>query len=153
MEEIVKGLKEVIEKNLPKQTGEVLQQRLAQADKAEFELKEAEKQIEKMRLTIEGNNNTISQLSDLKLTKAKLDAQAAELDKKQNQLKVDELTYQLAAEKEKTAFAKEVALGLVRNIEYRKDVFDNENKPFIDQNGYTQYANTSKNVNEIAKAQ
>jgi hypothetical protein len=41
---------------------------------------------------------------------------------------LEKVKYQLASEKEKTGFTKEVALGLVRNTIFRKTVFDSENQ-------------------------
>lgn len=49
-------------------------------------------------------------------------AQLQEMLKEKDQT-IKNLSYQLAAEKEKTLFVKDVAMGLVRNTEYRKTVF------------------------------
>lgn len=55
-----------------------------------------------------------------------LDAREKTLVIAENNQKVAQLTYELQAEKDKTAFTEKVALGLVRNTEYRKTIFDGE---------------------------
>ncbi len=70
--------------------------------------------------------------------------------------KVTQLTYELQAEKDKTAFTEKVALGLVRNTEYKKTIFDGET---IFHPGHTcpqtgnwvqpGSVNTVKNYNEV----
>ena len=63
----------------------------------------------------------------LKLTEyAKFDSRNSALDvaedavrKRENDIQIEELKYQLAAEKDKTEFTKNVALGLVRNTEFK----------------------------------
>lgn len=87
--------------------------------------------------------------SDLEQREEKLKESLSTLEKEKRDLKVSQLEYQLVAEKEKSEFTKNVALGLVRNQEYRSDVFDQVNAPYTDHNGYQQYGNTTKTYNEV----
>ena len=64
------------------------------------------------------------------------------LELNERQFEVNSLKYKLAAEKDKTEFSKNVALGLVRNTEYRKTIFDTENSggmPMQDGSGHYVY--------------
>ena len=65
-----------------------------------------------------------------------------ELQEKEIKFEVETLKYQLSAEKDKTETIQSIALGLVRNTEYRKTIFDSENPggtPVIDGQGYAHY--------------
>lgn len=129
-------IKAIIEKNLPAQVGDVLKQKLEQAEKdaekvnqqAEYLLRDAEV-IKKLQQQIEGykSNN---------LRNATLDTREKELNEQAQNLEVTVLKFQLAVEKEKTEFTKSVALGLVRNTEFKKSIFDSENQSgYPDTNG------------------
>ena len=71
-------------------------------------------------------------------------------------LKVIELEIKLSNEQEKSIFVKNVALGLVRNIEYRKSIFDSESSqvPVSDQYGNSrlEYVNNTKSYTEDSDA-
>lgn len=81
-----------------------------------------------------------------------LDTREKDLDTRERNQTIAELHYQIAAEREKTDFTKAVAMGLVRNTQYRKTIFDSENPgglPMVDGQGYTHYPMpTSKNYDE-----
>lgn len=126
--ELEKEIQESIKKNLPQQVGDVLKQRLEQADKDKEALKAAlnlnetqSKRIEKLQSDIDKHNSISDRENQLK-------EREVILSKGELELKLATVTYQLETEKEKTQFTKEVALGLVRNTVFRKTVFDNENQ-------------------------
>lgn len=66
------------------------------------------------------------------------------LEKQKQQLEINKLTYQL-----QTEFTKIVSLGLIRNAEYRKNIFDSENQQgYQGANGqWVQFTFVNKNLN------
>ncbi len=60
------------------------------------------------------------------------------------------LEYQLNSEKERTKFSTDVALGLVRNTNYRSFVFDSEMKDgyYNEKNEYIPPTNVTKTYNK-----
>ena len=127
MSTLEQELQESIKKNLPQQVGEVLKQRLEQADKDAKEVKtlfELTKQYKKETETLQ---QTIEGYKQFDTRNGLLDLAEKELEKERNKFEIEKLTYQLTAEKDKTEFSKSIALGLVRNTEYRKTIFDSEN--------------------------
>ena len=118
-------MKEAIGKHLPQAVGDVLQDRLKKAD-ADAALVVSQKE----RL-----DNLLEQIRELE---AKVSAANKELEKhgalaareaavaeKERLADIAALKVQLEAAQGNTEFAKEVALGLVRNSEFRRQVFDN----------------------------
>ena len=136
MKTLEKEIHESIAKNLPSQVGEVLKARLEQA---EFDAKE----LEKSKKEIEYNNQTITELNaqvikngDLNKREAELNAKAKELEERENKAEIESLKVKLEASKTIADNNKEMAMGLVRNIQYRKNIFDYENQaPYQDPNG------------------
>jgi hypothetical protein len=127
--ELQAELQVIYEKHLPKQVGETLQKRLELADKLEKENSDLIKtnktqyeEIQNLKGIIE-KHKTIDEREEA-VTKREVD-----VTEKENKSEIEKLKYQLESEKDKTQFSKAVALGLVRNIEYRKNVFDTEMSP------------------------
>jgi len=144
-----KEIQEIIKKNLPAHVGDVLKQRLLQADEDAIKLVALGKSYDAMA---EREKSLISELEKYKQfdeRNSSLDNREKELDKRENKLQVDTLTYQLQSEKDKTKHASDLALGLVRNTSYRKNVFDNETgQGYYDQNNNWIQPNTSKSLIE-----
>lgn len=119
-------INEIIKKNLPAQVGEVLKQRLEQAERDATDLK-------KYAADLAEANATVSELKIMLVRHKSLDERAEALtareiavDVLERAQKISQLQYELESEKQKTDFVKNVALGLVRNTEYRKNIFDSE---------------------------
>lgn len=119
-------INEIIKKNLPAQVGEVLKQRLEQAERDATDLK-------KYAAELAEANATVSELKIMLVRHKSLDERAEALtareiavDVLERAQKISQLQYELESEKQKTDFVKNVALGLVRNTEYRKNIFDSE---------------------------
>lgn len=148
-----KEFEEIIKKNLPAQVGEVLKTRLEQADRDATQVKQQEELLKKKDLANLNLQQRIDEYVAYDVRNASLDGREKIIQEKERNLEIETLKFQLSAEKEKTDFSKQVALGLVRNMEYRKTVFDNESKPYQDQHGYTQYGNTTKNLDEKKSAE
>ena len=94
--------------------------------------------------------NTLNEYRVFDERNASLDDREKDLDAKEYNLKLTVLQGELDSEKEKSSFAKSIALGLVRNAEYRKHVFDNENQGgYYDGNGkFIQPAPINKSLTE-----
>ena len=142
-------IKEIIEKNLPKQVGETLQKRLAEADKNEKLLEIANQSLLTGKKAMEDADAAIDSLKTQLDKHKNLDKREKEITDKETAFEIEKLKYQLESEKDKTSFSKEVALGLVRNTQYRRDVFDNVSEPGgTDQYGNRLYVNKTQNLTE-----
>lgn len=153
--DLEKDLSESIKKNLPSQVSDVLKEKLNQADidaalviSLKIHLEETQK----------SENELIQKLDEYKKLddrNSKLDIREKELDYCERKQEIDKLTYQLSSEKDKTEFAKSIGLGLVRNIEYRKTIFDDERGSTgnLDQWGNPIYSNVTKSYAEHTKTE
>jgi hypothetical protein len=144
---IQKDIQDAIEKQLPAQVGEVLRTRLEQAEKDAATVKhnattlaEFRSDIRKLESQVEARDAKLKQHGDI-------DKREAEVAQRERDLKITLLEAQLVTEKDKSAFVKEVALGLVRNAEFRRSVFENHNKNVPTMPGsYTQSGTESSNI-------
>ncbi len=150
--ELEQEFKEIIKKNLPAHVGDVLKERLAQAEQ---DKKDLESYKEKDRVSMEmiqSLNIYLNSYKEFDIRNALLETREKEITNRETLQRIAELEYQILAEKEKTEFTKSVALGLVRNTSYRKNIFDTENPggmPIVDGQGYAHYPmSTSKHYNE-----
>lgn len=121
-------IKAIIEKNLPAQVGDVLKLRLEQAEKDVVKVKQQEEALQSKNVTITGLEKQVADYKKFDERNATLEAREKAVADGERNLKVATLEFQLTAEKEKTQFSKDVALGLVRNTEFRKHIFDSENQ-------------------------
>lgn len=144
--EINKEIQEIIAKNLPAQVGYVLKEKLIQADKNIQEINDLKTKIEKYSNLILNHETTIKEYQKLENQFNLIESKEKQLEKRENKLLIDELTYKLASEKDKTEFSKSVALGLVRNIEYRNNSFSSETFN-ENHNDYQKSFNTHTNSN------
>ena len=152
-------LKDLITKHLPQATSDALQARLRQADT------DAELVVtQKARL-----DTLIEQIRDLesKLSAANtalnnhkaLDKREVELAERERVLEITLLKQQLESANTNTQFARDVAMGLVRNTEYRRTALNSEfrSEPIIppgssyQAGSATTNSNTNSTVEEIAK--
>lgn len=124
-------LQEAINKNLPSMMRAELVKRLEQAD-------EDKRKVEQL------THSNQSLLGDFRLAQAEADALRADL-KKHEKLAVREaavaeaerglevrmLKHQLEVSDDNVKFARDVAMGLVRNTEFKRDVFTTQNNRAI----------------------
>jgi hypothetical protein len=145
-------IQEIIEKNLPKQVGETLRKRLEEADKNEQLIKDLtvhnlEQGDEIIRL-----KKVVVNYEQLDDRNTQLDTREKELNDKERNLKIAELTYMLDSEKAKSLHSDAIAMGLVRNTTYRKNVFDNETNSggghYDANNNYIPAPNVTKSTTE-----
>lgn len=153
-----KELQELYEKHLPNQIGVALKNKLEQAEKDATELatlKQAHEKLQKEKISLD---DELRQHKSIDEKLAEIETKTKEVEAREKKVDIDELKYQLAAEKEKTQFMRDIGMGLVRNVEYRKTIFDSENVlpgGYQDPNGnwvYPQPSNTVKNFSETEEA-
>lgn len=145
-----KDIEEIIQKNLPAQVGTVLKNRLEQAEKDAEEVKQQKAYLEERSKEIQAFRVLIEDYKKFDERNLKLEEREKMVTEVERNLKIRELEFQLISEKEKTEFSKSVALGLVRNIEYRKNIFDSENQnSYQDSHGnYVYPTPINKSLNE-----
>lgn len=143
-----KEILEIIKKNMPEQVGSELKKLL---EKADFDAK----RVERLEADCDFNENKILELSksiekyrEFDQRNSTLEAREFAVKEHELSLREKELEYKLAAEKEKSAFTINVAMGLVRNVEYRNSVFSSGSTPFQDNNGYVTTGPTNENKTE-----
>lgn len=152
-EELLKKINDSIKEHIPSQVGEELQKLLAKGKADAEEVKSLSIANENNRKTINELNDTISQYKKLDERNSQLEIREKAAEALEIKIQVEKLTYQLAAEKDSKEFAKSVSLGLVRNIEYRRSLFDNTTEPDgKDQYGNTVYSNKSQSSTEKNEA-
>lgn len=142
-------IRSIIEKNLPAQVGETLRLVLEKGEKDAAALELANKANKDAANLIDRLNEQIAEYRKLDSRNAGIEAREKAVADKERSLKIAELEYQLQAEKDKAQFGKDVAMGLVRNTEYRRTLFDNVTEPSgLDHYGNQQYANKTQNSSE-----
>lgn len=121
-----KEIQEIIKKSLPEHVGKELKKRLEQADEDALTVKDQAEEISELTIMSRTQDEIIDKYKSLDARNNKLDAREDELDTKEKGLEVSILKVQLEAEKTKTAHSTAVALGLVRNTNYRTEVYNNQ---------------------------
>lgn len=146
-----KEIEEIIKKNLPEQVGEVLKERLLKADEDALELVKYKRFYEDTKENLAKANARIEEYKKLDERNAGLEKREKELEAREREFKIHTLEYQIAAEKDKTIFSQQLALGLVRNTNYRESIFDNEHKEgYYDNTSgkWVEATNVTKNYNK-----
>jgi len=105
-----------------------LKVRLEQADKDAKSLELYKNLLATKSQEVEKLNSIVEEYRKHDARNSELDQRERELNKMQFNLELEILKSQLTVEKEKSEFVKSVTMGLVRNTEYRKSVFDTENQ-------------------------
>ena len=147
-------IQEIIKKNLPQQVGDVLKVRLEQAEKDAKKVLELEDKLNQFQTTINEKQSELSAYKLLDERNSKLDEKEQVLNKKQHDLDLEILQHKFESEKDKSDFAKSIALGLVRNTEFRKSVFDSENQqPYYEGQNYIVPTPVNKSLNETKSAE
>jgi len=144
-----KEIKAAIEANLPAQVGDVLKEKLLQADRDAAQVKALTEELCTRKKDLCECDAKLHEYSKFDARNAELDTREEDLNLKVRLSVTNELNYQLEAEKDKTAFVKELAMGLVRNTEYRRELFNSQYTPTnVDQFGNPQYTNSTQSSTE-----
>ncbi len=149
-----KEIEEIIKKHLPAHVGEILQKRLQEADRDKDLISSYTNSIDQY---IRQEQHLKKQIVEYQLfdeRNLKMAERERILREGEINLKVHTLEVQLAAEKEKSAFAMNTSLGLVRNTEFKRVLMDSKSGPTgRDQYGTTQYATHTQNSSETNTAE
>ena len=144
------GILEQIRKNLPQAVGETLKAELEALARFRIGAKNVLKtheELENLRKEFADYKRQHNSLDDREEALTMAEAQLAAKDR---DFTLNTLHAELRFEKEKAQFCKDIALGLVRNVEYRNDVFTSSNRQHM-VNGYPQSVCESDNTTETKK--
>jgi len=148
-----KEIKEIIEKNLPAQVGMVLRERLEKAERDENEIELLLSAASERKEEIAGLKRIISEYQEFDTRNATLEKREKDVSERERQAEIEKLKYELQTEKDKTQFTKDVTMGLVRNTEYKRTLFDTKNGPGgVDQYGNQHHINSSQSSDETKEA-
>lgn len=117
-------LNEVIKKNLPQAMGEVLRKRLEQADKDAADVAKLTESSDRLQVAYRNLSDQLQAAEEkLKIHKT-LDDRHAELNSRELRLDMAILQIKLDEMTKSRDFAASVTMGLVKNTEFRKTVFE-----------------------------
>lgn len=125
-------IQDIIKKNLPEHVGQVLKDRLEQAEKDASDVKTLKQMVAERDNDLDSLKKIIAEYKEKDSRNAGLDAREAVLNAKETKFEVESLKVQLESEKHKSEFAESLAMGLVKNTTYKSTVFKNNT-----ENGYT----------------
>lgn len=148
--------KVIIEKNLPAQVGEALQKRLLQADEDAASVKRLRETVADLQKVESTLLNTVEGYQEFDARNAAMEERERALANQEREFRLHTLEYQIAAEREKTKFSQDVAMGLVRNTKYRSQIFDNEfetNGHYDAHNNWVAPKNVTKTYTEDKSAE
>lgn len=137
-------IKDIIKKNLPEHVGQVLKERLDLIEPLQNEVRLLKDTATSRAATIDGLENKLNEYKKKDEINASIDSRLVQVTAREYKIELLEAQIRLHSESEKTQFCKEVTLGLVRNIEYRKSAFGGGTTPVMQPGGYiTQEINSS----------
>lgn len=152
-DELNKKIEDAIKESMPSKVGDELKKLLEQGKNDAAKVIHLTNQNIDLSRTIDLLNTKINEYAKLDERNSALEARENKVIEDEREIKLKTLQYQLDAEKEKTQFSKEVALGLVRNTEYRRKLYDNTTEPDgKDQYGNVMYTNKTQNSEETNQA-
>lgn len=138
---MIEGINEIISNQLPAQVGAVLKSRLEQADVLENENRELKLEIGAKQQKIAELEAEVSKHLSISNRESDLTKKEADISERERNAEIEALKMKLECSESNTKFARDVALGLVRNTSYRKNIFDSEviGQPVTDGNGHVYY--------------
>lgn len=135
--DISKDIQAVIEQQLPAAVGEVLRKRLEQAESDAKDLIKLSRDYElQSKRVLQMEENILKYQQEMR-DHAALDIRERTIAERERDLKVTILETQLAAANDKAEFAKNTALGLVRNTEFRQQALGSNSKNIPNPHGGT----------------
>lgn len=142
-------IKDIIEKNLPAQVGQVLQKRLKEAEENEAKYETLQKDHKDLRESYNNVVNTLSQHKELDEVKKGLDQREETISKREHDIEIETLKFKLTESEKRADMVQDFTKLLVRNVDVRKQVFDAESNQVHNPNtGYMDYKNTTKSYSE-----
>lgn len=128
---LAQDITEQIKKNLPAQLSEVLQQELKEGREAKAELIKSKENNASLNRERENLRRDILNLEISLKAAGDMKAREDAVAKREQAAELEALKVQLNAANASTQFVKEVALGLVRNTEFRENNFRSTNTPVM----------------------
>lgn len=142
-------ISKAITESLPAQLGEELRKQLELIPSLQNEVNQFIERNNFLRFDLDAAREKLTKAQEEISKHAHLSVREKAIQDAERKFEIEKLTYQLAAEKDKTEFAKGVALGLVRNAEYRTSVFEYKTLPMgLDQFGNPKTQTVHDNRNE-----
>lgn len=135
--ELESKISKAISESLPAQLGEELRKQLELIPVLKNEVEQLMERNKSLRSDLDAANEKLTKAKEEISKHAHLSLREKEIKESETRFEIAKLNYQLEAEKDKSSFAKSVALGLVRNAEYRTSVMEKKNVPV----GMDQYGN------------
>lgn len=135
--ELESKISKAIAESLPAQLGEELRKQLELIPVLKNEVEQLMEQNNFFRSDLNAAREKLIKDQEEISKNAHLSLREKEIIDLETRFEIAKLNYQLEAEKDKSSFAKSVALGLVRNAEYRTSIMENKNTPV----GMDQYGN------------
>lgn len=139
---IEQRIKDALAKHLPQALGEELQKRLNKADEDAVEVARLTAHLDQAKLRNTALDGRISKLQEDMDKHLALAAREAAVAKREHDADLAELRVKLAAAEGSQMFAQNLAMGLVRNTEYRQSVFHSESTSVPVAGGPGQYPTT-----------
>jgi len=138
---IEQDIKDAVAKHLPQTLGEELQKRLKRADEDALKLKSTEDHASLIAKELSAANAKITELEQRLGRHLALSEREQAVVERERNAEIADLKFKLESANSNTQFARDVALGLVRNAEYRETVHQSASRsdPVV-QNGYIQSA-------------
>jgi hypothetical protein len=141
-----------IQKNLPAAAADVIQTRLAQAKTLENRVEYLTKQLADQSERLNSATKSSSRMEmDLAKHQA-LDVREADISMRERDLEITVLKIQLEGSKGNAEFARNVALGLVRNTEFRTTNYSSVSNSSQQPNGCWITENATTNGNHSSTA-
>lgn len=147
----------LIKEELPGKVGSELKEVLIKAEKDAKDLKDLQLQYVKLEKKVQDYDKDLSKLQSELNQHQTLDAKLANLEDKEKALEITILKIQLEEANKRASMVQDFTSGLVRNVEFRKQIIDSNSKqvPITDQYGNMrmEYANTTKSYDETKRTE
>jgi septal ring factor EnvC (AmiA/AmiB activator) len=153
MDKMDKEIEEIIKKNLPAHVGDTLKKRLDDTDRLEKQTKEQDALLSKATSEIHKYQLIIEEYKAKEAKYNELGKREADVAAKERQIEIESLKNQLASAAGNAKFAQDVAMGLVRNTEYRKTAFGSMPIKQDSPGGYSTVASGGTSNTETNQAQ
>jgi hypothetical protein len=138
-------IKQIIEKSLPAQVGDVLKKRLIEAESNEAKILDLEDRIKRYAADIKSLTEQVESYGKFQLREKNLFKREQDCLEKERGLEVQLLKHELKTEQDKSKFAQDLAMGLVRNSTYKRSILDTKNGP----NGVDNYGNVRYDTHTV----
>lgn len=152
MSTLNQDLKDAIDKNLSNEMGKRLQERFKELEEKESKLSQVEQELKDARFERDSANKSLNEKDSLEKLIAENTKLLSEIETEKRNQKIFELETKLAASEKIAQDITNITMGLVRNTEFRKIVYDNEQElgggHFDSNTNWIAPKNTVKNYQE-----